>query len=61
MIQTIDGERDESTLHKREGVKEDERAREEWIEYWDGDRLVHRSAHVHMKIPLGIESGMGSI
>ena len=61
MITTIYGDRDEATLDKREGVNEDERAREEWIEYWDGARLVHRSAHVFLKQPLGIEAALGRI
>ena len=49
MISTIDGERDESELTKRVGADEDDRARIEWVEYWDGERLVHRSAHISVK------------
>ena len=61
MITTIDGLRDESTLEKREGVVDNDREHTEWVEYWDGDRLMHRSVHVSLKQGIGIEAVLGRI
>ena len=60
-IITIDGERDETELEKRTGVIEYETDREEWVEYWDGPRMVHRSVHKVLKLPLGIEAVLGNL
>lgn len=49
MITTTHGLMDEATLEKREGGFEDENERTSWVEYWLGEELVHRSAHVHLK------------
>ena len=49
MIPTIYGEMDETTLEKREGVIDDDNERTTWVEYWRGEELVHRSAHVTLK------------
>jgi hypothetical protein len=40
---------DEALLQKKEGVLEDDNETTAWVEYWDGDELVHRSAHVTLK------------
>ena len=49
MITTIYGERDESLFEKRTGIVDNDNERTEWVEYWDGETLVHRSAHVALK------------
>jgi hypothetical protein len=40
---------DPSTLDKREGQVDNDNELTKWVEYWDGDELVHRSVHVHLK------------
>ena len=49
MITTTKGMMDEALLKKCTGVDEDDRARAEWVEYWDGDELVHRSVNIALK------------
>jgi len=43
---------DEALLEKREGQFEDDNESTTWVEYWDGDEMVHRSVHVHLKQPM---------
>ena len=45
-INTTKGEMDESLLEKREGRLDTDYEHTTWVEYWLGDELVHRSAHV---------------
>ena len=40
---------DESLFEKREGVFDDDNEHTTWVEYWEGEKLVHRSAHVTVK------------
>ena len=40
---------DESLLEKREGSLDNENETTTWVEYWLGEELVHRSAHVSLK------------
>ena len=49
MIETTRGMLEESTLRKVTGSVEDENEYTEWVEYWLGDELVHRSAVVNLK------------
>jgi len=49
MITTIYGMRKAAEFEKREGVFENDNEFTEWLEYWDGEKLVHRSAHVTVK------------
>jgi hypothetical protein len=49
VIETTKGPMDEALLQKKEGVLEDDNETTAWVEYWDGDELVHRSAHVTLK------------
>jgi hypothetical protein len=49
MVNTTYGEMDESLLEKKEGSFEDDNELTTWVEYWKGDELVHRSAHVTLK------------
>ena len=60
MVTTTKGEMDESLLEKRTGVDEDDRARAEWVEYWLGGELVHRSANIALKkgIEMKLEQGI---
>lgn len=52
MITTTKGLMDESLLEKREGEVNDEREHTTWVEYWLDGELVHRSAHIRLKIPV---------
>jgi hypothetical protein len=49
LIPTIHGQMDDSLLEKREGVFDNEDEHTTWVEYWMGEELVHRSAHVTLK------------
>lgn len=46
-------EADESLFEKRTGIDPYRDADVHWVEYWEGTRLVHRSANVMLK---GIET-----
>jgi hypothetical protein len=48
-IDTTRGPMDEADLVKREGVIDDDNEYTVWVEYWLGEELVHRSAHVTIK------------
>jgi|GEM_PF-3092348 len=54
-------EADESTLEKRTGVVDNDHEHTEWVEYYSGSLLVHRSVHVHLKHGLGVEAKTGVI
>jgi len=49
LVTTTYGEMDDSLLEKREGTFEDDNELTTWVEYWKGEELVHRSAHVTLK------------
>jgi hypothetical protein len=49
MITTTKGKMDESLLEKREGQVDTDTETTEWVEYWLGEELVHRSVHVKLK------------
>ena len=49
IITTTKGDMDESLLEKREGNMDNNHETTTWVEYWDGEELVHRSAHVTLK------------
>jgi len=49
MITTTKGMMDESTLTKKTGTDHFENGQSNWIEYYDGDELVHRSVHVNLE------------
>jgi len=46
---------DDSLLVKSEGVKDNEDEYTTWVEYRLGDKIVHRSAHVHLKKNINAE------
>ena len=50
---------DEALLEKREGQLENDNETTSWVEYWDGDEMVHRSVHVHLKKPMISTSEIG--
>lgn len=54
-------EADESMFEKRTGQIDNDCELTNWIEYWDGDKCVHRSVHIQLKRGIGIESVMGKI
>lgn len=49
MITTTKGMMDETHLRKVEGVIDNENEHTTWVEYYEGDELVHRSAHITLK------------
>ena len=61
MITTTHGDMDESLLRKVEGGFEDDNEKTTWVEYYLGDELVHRSAHINLKRGLGVEAAIGAI
>lgn len=61
MIITTKGLMDPAALRKAEGVMDDENEHTTWIEYWDGDELVHRSAHVTLKKGVEAEVVLGEV
>ena len=59
MITTTKGNMDEALLDKREGQFEVDNESTTWVEYWDGDEMVHRSVPVHLKKPMISTSEIG--
>lgn len=49
IITTTKGPMDEFLLEKREGTVDNDNETTTWVEYWLGEELVHRSAHVALK------------
>jgi hypothetical protein len=49
LIYTTRGEMDETTLRKVEGSIDNDIECTNWVEYWDGEEMVHRSVHVALK------------
>ncbi len=49
IITTTKGLMESDTLEKRTGEIDNDNELTKWVEYWDGDELVHRSVHVHLK------------
>lgn len=52
---------DDSLFDRRAGFDEDERAKISWVEYWQTDKLVHRSAHIELKQGLSLAGDTGVI
>ncbi len=62
IITTTHGDMDDSLLEKREDVIDDDNEYTTWVEYWLGEELVHRSAHVSLKhapIAFSSQGGLG--
>ena len=59
MIDTTHGPMDEALLQKIEGNLENDHERTTWVEYWLGDEMVHRSAHVTLKQGLAVFADQG--
>ena len=53
MITTTLGMRDEATLHKTDGVVDNDIEYTTWVEYrlHEGGEIIHRSVHVRLKKP----------
>jgi hypothetical protein len=51
LISTTKGDMDESLLERRDGFIDNDHEYTVWVEYWHEGELVHRSAHVQLKIP----------
>ena len=57
---TTKGDMDESLLEKREGTVDNDNELTTWVEYWLGEELVHRSAHVQLKKTVTLTSSVAS-
>ena len=60
IVTTTKGDMDDSLLEKREGVVDNDNEFTTWVEYWQGDELVHRSAHVTLKKPPTFAGGVAA-
>jgi hypothetical protein len=60
LVTTTKGNMDDSLLEKREGVVDNNNEFTTWVEYWQGDELVHRSAHVTLKKPPTFAGGVAA-
>ena len=60
MITTTHGDMDEALLERRDGLVDNDNERTEWVEYWLGDELVHRSVHVTLKQGVELVLELGS-
>jgi len=49
LINTTKGLMEADKLEKRTGEIDNDNELTKWVEYWDGDEMVHRSVHVHLK------------
>ena len=61
LVNTTYGEMDDSLLEKKEGIFENDDEKTSWVEYWKGDEMVHRSAHVIIKKPAIFADGETAI
>ena len=59
-VNTIYGLLDDSDLRRKAWVEEDAQKSNSIVEYYLAGKLVHRSAHVTMKVGIGIESLIGA-
>lgn len=50
LITTTKGDMDDSLLEKKEGSVDNDNEYTTWVEYWLDGELVHRSAHVALKV-----------
>ena len=49
MISTTKGEMDEGLFKRVDGTVDNENELTTWVEYWDGEELVHRSVNITLK------------
>jgi hypothetical protein len=49
IVTTTKGEMDDALLERRSGELDNENELTTWTDYWLGEELVHRSAHVTLK------------
>ena len=61
MIFTTKGYMAVETLRCERGEVDNENEHTSWVEYWDGDELVHRSAHIHLKKGVVFDTATGNI
>ena len=62
LVNTTKGEMDDSLLEKKEGFVDNDDEYTTWVEYWLGEELVHRSAHVTLKkVPTFVGAEAASI
>lgn len=60
-ISTTKGPMDPALLRREAGEIDNDNEHIEWVEYWAGDEMVHRSAHVTLKKGILMEPVGGSI
>lgn len=61
MITTTKGPMDESLLRKVEGEIDNANENTTWVEFYDGDELVHRSARVRLKQGVEFSTATGNL
>lgn len=62
LITTTKGLMDETLLRKVEGVSEDNDTNKvTFVEYYDGDELVHRSVNLHIKRGVQLNTAVGNV
>lgn len=60
-ITTTHGLMDESELRRVDGEVENENEHTTWVEYYLGEELVHRSAHIRLKKGVVLDSIAGDL
>lgn len=60
-ITTTKGLMDEALLRRVDGELDNDNEHTTWVEYYDGDELVHRSANIALKRGLQLEAVGGQI
>lgn len=60
LINTTKGPRLEASMVRKDGIVDNANERTEWVEFWDGAELIHRSVDVVLKQlpPAGAEIGV---
>lgn len=61
LIFTTRGAMDESELRKVEGAFDNDNEHTTWVEYYLGSELVHRSAHIHLKKGVVLDTATGNL
>jgi hypothetical protein len=56
LITTTKGLMDPASLRRVTGEVDNDDEHTTWVEYYDGDELVHRSAHVRLKKGVEIQT-----
>lgn len=60
LINTTKGPRLEAAMQRKDGAVDNDNERTEWVEFWEGGELIHRSVDIVLKQlpPAGTEIGV---